>query len=271
MTDSDQPPLRDSRFAIWIGATAGLFVLALAVGFIWLPSAQRGANGLDLWSAICRAIGLPDGNASASKPVEGQPASAVAWTTATRRKLEQGDSTAGATIATTCNNCHGAAGISTDAAIPNLAGQSAAAIYKQLEDFRSGKRYPAVMGVYVSPLSEENVIDLSAHYASLPSQKGALSEGPADPATRRLIEVGDPLRGIAPCAACHGPVGLTPGAPGLKGQQRPYLELQLQLFKNGDRRNDISEQMRTIARQLTGEEIATLAAYYSNVSNDVGR
>jgi cytochrome c553 len=125
--------------------------------------------------------------------------------------------------------------------------------------------------VYVSPLSEENVIDLSAHYASLPSQKGALSEGPADTATRRLIEVGDPLRGIAPCAACHGPVGLTPGAPGLKGQQRPYLELQLQLFKNGDRRNDISEQMRTIARQLTGEEIATLAAYYSNVSNDVGR
>jgi cytochrome c553 len=270
MTDSDQPPLRDSRFAIWIGATAGLFVLALAVGFIWLPSAQRSANGLDLWSAICRAIGLPDGNASPSKPVAGQPASAVAWTTATRRKLEQGDSTAGATIATTCNNCHGADGISTDAAIPNLAGQSVTAVYKQLEDFRSGKRYPAVMGVYVSPLSEQNLIDLSAYYASLPSQKGALSEGRADTAVRRLIEVGDPLRGIAPCAACHGPVGLTPGAPGLKGQQRAYLELQLQLFKNGDRRNDISEQMRTVARQLTGEEIAMLAAYYSNVSN-VGR
>jgi cytochrome c553 len=273
MTDSDQPPLRDSRFAIWIGATAGLFVLALAVGFIWLPSAQRGANGLDLWSAICRAIGLPDGNASASKPVAGLPASAVAWTTATRRKLEQGDSIAGATIAaTTCNNCHGADGISTDAAIPNLAGQSATAVYKQLEDFRSGKRYPAVMGVYVSPLSEQNLIDLSAYYASLPSHKGTLSaQGPAYTAVRRLIEVGDPLRGIAPCAACHGPVGLTPGAPGLKGQQRAYLELQLQLFKNGERRNDISEQMRTIARQLTGEEIATLAAYYSNVGNDVGR
>jgi cytochrome c553 len=127
------------------------------------------------------------------------------------------------------------------------------------------------MGVYVSPLSEENLIDLSAYYASLPSQKGALSEGPADTAVRRLIEVGDPLRGIAPCGACHGPVGLTPGAPGLKGQQRAYLELQLQLFKNGDRRNDISEQMRTIARQLTGEEIAMLAAYYSNVSNGIGR
>jgi cytochrome c553 len=272
MTNGDRPTPHDSRFAVWIGATVGLFFLALAIGFIWLPSAQRGANGLDLWSAICRAIGLPDGNASASKPVAGKPASAVAWTTATRRKLEQGDSTAGATIATTCNNCHGTDGLSTDAAIPNLAGQSAAAIYKQLEDFRSGKRYPAVMGVYVSPLSEQNLIDLSAYYASLPSQKGALSaQGPADTAARRLIEVGDPLRGIAPCAACHGPVGLTPGAPGLKGQQRAYLELQLQLFKNGDRRNDISEQMRSVARQLTSEEIAMLAAHYSSISDTGGR
>jgi cytochrome c553 len=272
MTNGDRSTPRDTRFAVWIGATAGLFVLALAVGFIWLPSAQRGANGLDLWSAICRAIGLPDGNSPVSKPVAGQPASAVAWTTATRQKLEQGNSTAGAAIATTCNNCHGVGGISTDAAIPNLAGQTAGAIYKQLEDFRSGKRYPVVMGVFVSSLSEQNLLDLSAYYASLPGQNDTLSaQGPADTAARRLIEVGDPLRGIAPCAACHGPVGLTPGAPALKGQQRAYVELQLQLFKKGDRRNDISEQMRSVARQLTSEEIGMLAAYYSNVGNVAGR
>ena len=70
---------------------------------------------------------------------------------------------------TACNNCHGANGISADAAFPNLAGQSAAAIYKQLEDFKSGKRNPAVMGVYVSPLSEQDMLDLAAHYASLPN------------------------------------------------------------------------------------------------------
>ena len=51
--------------------------------------------------------------------------------------------------------------------------------------------------------------------------------------------------------------------PGLGGQQRAYLEVQLQSFKNGDRRNDISEQMRSVARQLTSEEIAMLAVYYS--------
>ena len=176
MTDGDQPPPRDSRFAIWIGATAGLFVLALVVGFIWLPSAQRGADGLDLWGAICRAVGLPSGNARVSAPVAGQPASQVAWTTETRRRLAQGDARAGAAIAQTCNNCHGAAGISADAIIPNLAGQSAAAIYKQLDDFKSGKRDPAVMGVFVSPLSDQNLLDLAAHYALLPNPTGDACE-----------------------------------------------------------------------------------------------
>jgi cytochrome c553 len=273
MINGDQPSPHDSRFAVWIGTTAGLFFLALAVGFIWFPSVQRDADGLDLWSAICRAIGLPNGNARVSQPVTGQPASTVAWTTATRRRLAQGNSAVGATIAQGCNNCHGTDGISADAAIPNLAGQSAAAIYKQLEDFRSGKRNAAVMGVYVSPLSEQSLLDLAAYYASLPSPMGDTSrvQSSANMVARRLIEVGDPLRGIAPCAACHGPLGVTLGAPGLRGQQRAYLELQMQSFKDGNRRNDISEQMRSVARQLTSADIAMLAAYYSGVADVSGR
>jgi cytochrome c553 len=273
MTDGDQSAPRDSRFAIWIGATAGLFVLALAVGFIWLPSAQRGADGLDLWSAICRAVGLPIGNAPVSAPVAGQPASQIAWTTETLRRLARGDARAGAAITPTCNNCHGEAGNSADAIIPNLAGQSAAAIYKLLDDFKSGKRNPAVMGVFVSTLSDQDFLDLAAHYESLPNPTAGTgsTQGSTSAAARRLIDVGAPLRGIAPCASCHGPVGFTPGAPGLGGQQRAYLELQLQSFKNGNRRNDISEQMRNVARQLTPEEIAMLAAYYSGNPDTSGR
>jgi cytochrome c553 len=273
MSNGDRPSAHDSRFTVWIGTTAGLFFLALAVGFIWFPSVQRDADGLDLWSAICRAIGLPKGNAPVSPPVAGQPASTVAWTTATRRRLAQGDPTVGATIATVCNNCHGANGISADAAIPNLVGQSASAIYKQLEDFRSGKRNATVMGVFVSPLSEQNLLDLAVYYASLPNPTGDASrmQSADNTLARRLIEVGDPLRGIAPCAACHGPLGVTPGAPGLRGQQRPYLELQMQSFKDGNRRNDISEQMRSVARQLTSAEMAMLAAYYSGVPDVAGR
>jgi len=113
------------------------------------------------------------------------------------------------------------------------------------------------------------LLDLAAYYASLPNPAGDASSphNSSDTVVRRLIEVGDPIRGIAPCASCHGPLGTTTGAPGLRGQQRAYLELQMQSFKDGNRRNDISKQMRSVASQLTGEEIALLAAYYSSVGN----
>jgi cytochrome c553 len=180
----------------------------------------------------------------------------------------QGNAIRGADLATTCNNCHGTNGISADAIFPNLVGQSVAAIYKQLEDFKSGKRNAEVMGVYVAQLSQQDMLDLAAHFASLPNPYAstASSRDSADTAAQHLIEVGNPLRNLAPCAACHGPIGLTFGAPGLQGQQRAYLEQQLQALAAGRRRNDISEQMRSVARQLTGSEIAMLAAFYSNVS-----
>ena len=256
----------DPRFAKWIGGTAVLFVVSVVVGFVWLPSAQPGARALDLWTTICRAVGLPVASSTTSSRVAGQPSSTVAWTVATREQMTRGDSARGAAIATTCNNCHGANGISTDAAIPNLAGQSVAAIYKQLEDYKSGRRDPAVMGVYVAPLSMQQLLDLATHYASLsnPYANAARPAGAVDPGARTLVESGSPLRSIASCAACHGPLGYTPGAPELRGQQRAYLEEEMQAFKSGNRHNDISEQMRSVARPLTSDEIAKLAAYYSS-------
>jgi cytochrome c553 len=264
MTDEARPRSPDPRFATWIGATVVLFLASIAVGFIWLPSAQQGSGARDLWSAICRAVGWPGTSGAASSPAAGQPSSTIAWTVATRRLMMRGDGARGATLATNCNNCHGANGISTDAAIPNLAGHSVAAIYKQLEDYKSGKRNPAVMGVFVAPLSKDQMLDLATHFASLPnpSANAVSLAGTADPGARNLIEVGSPLRGIASCAACHGPMGFTSGAPDLRGQQRAYLEEQMQAFKAGKRHNDISEQMRSVARELTSEEIANLAAYY---------
>jgi cytochrome c553 len=261
----------DPRFTIWIGATIALFVVAVFVGFILLPSAQPGAG--NLWSVICRAVGLPGENSrSAVPPVAGQPASTVAWTVATRQLLTEGNPAGGAASATTCNNCHGVNGVSNDAAIPNLAGQSVAAIYKQLADFKERRRNAAVMGVYVDPLSQAAMVDLAAYYASLPNPFiGATTASvSAYPVAQQLIELGSPMRSVASCAACHGPLGLTIGAPNLQGQQRAYLVQQMQALQSGGRHNDISEQMRSIARQLTEAEIAALAAYYSGFASTAG-
>ncbi len=83
----------------------------------------------------------------------------------------------------------------------------------------------------------------------------------SDPAIR-LVFAGDPARGIAPCSACHGPGGFKLGAPALERQRTPYIESQLMAFAQGMRQNDINEQMRTIATQLTPEEMHAVAAYY---------
>jgi cytochrome c553 len=257
MRNDDRQGLPDRRFANWTVATALLFLAASAIGFIWLPSVS-GASGTDLWGVICRAIGVPESSRLDTAAAPGQPASSVAWTPAIRGLLTGGDASRGAALATTCNNCHGATGVSSDAAVPNLVGQTVAALYKQLEDFRSGKRDPAVMGVYLRPLSQQDLLDLATHFASLPNPFNRPPETPADGVASHLIVNGNPMRGVAPCAACHGPRGLVSGAPGLLGQQRAYAEQQMLAFKMDLRHNDIDAQMRSVARQLTDGEIAAL-------------
>jgi cytochrome c553 len=90
---------------------------------------------------------------------------------------------------------------------------------------------------------------------------GESSPPPDDPAIR-LVFAGDPGRGLPPCAACHGPGAHKLGAPALRGQHSDYIEGQLLAFAQGTRRNDINQQMRTIAVQLTPGEMRAAAAYY---------
>ena len=94
---------------------------------------------------------------------------------------------------------------------------------------------------------------------AFPSQAAVC--GKADPA-RRLVFAGDPQRGIPPCSACHGPGGFKIGAPALQGQHAAYIERQLAAFAQGMRQNDIFEQMRAIAKQLTADEMQELGVFY---------
>ncbi|MDM0111425.1 c-type cytochrome [Variovorax sp. J22R133] len=273
MTTNDAPgALRDRRFAVWTATIIVLFLAAGTVGFVWLPAADAGRSAPALWDAICSAIGLPARNAPAPAAQVREPASQVAWTASTRQLLAEGNAAKGATLAAaTCANCHGPAGITDDAIFPNLAGQSRAAIYKQLQDFKTSRRSASVMGVYVAPLNDADLRDLAAHYASLPAPPSRATTTPPDAVARRLVESGDPMRGIAACAACHGPMGWTEAAPTLQGQQRAYLEVQLQALASGSRHNDINEQMRSVARRLTAQEISALAQHYSKAPPGDGR
>lgn len=54
-------------------------------------------------------------------------------------------------------------------------------------------------------------------------------------------------------------------APWLRGQSSTYLAQQMRAFASGARRNDINEQMRKVARQLTSAEIDSLSKYYATM------
>ena len=158
----------------------------------------------------------------------------------------------GATLAQQCAICHGPTGVSR-ADSPNLAGQYPAVIYKELKDFQTGARVNAIMTPFALHLSDQDMVDLASYYAYLPRLPAY--HPAAALAYPRIVINGAPLRNIAPCGACHGALDNKVGSPWLEGQSAAYIKTQLQAFASGERRNDISEQMRNVARRMTPEEI----------------
>jgi cytochrome c553 len=251
---------RNSFFSAGVGITAAVLLLAAIGGFVVLPYAQPELKFAGLWNAICNAAGLPRRSPSVAAPGTTHRWSEVVLTPTTLSHPSQVSIGRGATLAQRCAICHGPTGISR-ADSPNLAGQYASVIYKQLLDFRSGARINAVMSPFAANLSDQEITDLASYYAYLPRL-------PAYHPERRLprprvVIYGAPLRGIAPCGACHGSLDNKTGSPWLEGQSEVYMKEQLQAFASGQRTNDISQQMRNIARAMTPQEIDEAAAYYA--------
>jgi cytochrome c553 len=117
------------------------------------------------------------------------------------------------------------------------------------------------MTPFAVALSEQEMIDVAAYYRFLPRLPAYHPDHKPAP---RIVESGAPMRNIAPCGACHGALDQKPGSPWLEGQPAAYIKSQLQAFAAGRRHNDISEQMRNIARQMTPEEIDAAAQYYGS-------
>ncbi|CAL76096.1 Putative cytochrome c; putative signal peptide [Bradyrhizobium sp. ORS 278] len=261
MKSSEMLSLRNPHVRISVGVTLGLLVLTALLGFIVLPYAQREADLAGLWDVICRAAGLPRDAAPAPDRPAAAPTSKVVLTAATLAKPSPQSIGRGATLAQRCAMCHGPTGISR-ADFPNLAGQYGAVVYKQLQDFRSGARVNAVMSPFAANLSDQDMVDLAAYYAYLPRLPAYHPEPQQIPT--RIVVYGAPTRGIAPCGACHGSLDNKTGSPWLEGQSAVYLKAQLEAFASGHRRNDISAQMRNIARAMTPQEIEEAAGYYAS-------
>ena len=258
MNDQRIFSLRNPWFTTSAGIVGLLAVTAALVGFIWLPALQGNVRRYGLWNTICSAAGLI--RPAASEPVVAPtyPITEVAITSETLRGASADAIGRGATLALRCTMCHGARGLS-QADTPNLAGQYGVAIYKELRDFKSGARPSAVMAPLVANLSDEDMRDLAAYYAYLPRPR---DHHPAGSGAPQIVISGAPMRNIAPCGACHGELSDKAGSPWLEGEPAAYLHSQLMAFASGARHNDISEQMRNVARQMTPSEIDAAVHYY---------
>lgn len=80
----------------------------------------------------------------------------------------------------------------------------------------------------------------------------------------KLVRKGDKSRLITPCASCHGlfAQGGKEVSPALAGLSKKAFIRAMQLYKNGQRHNDVNQVMSQFAKKLTDEEIEQLADYY---------
>ncbi len=78
-----------------------------------------------------------------------------------------GDAAAGKAKSALCAACHGADGISPSPLWPNLAGQKEAYLVKQIKAFKNGERKDPSMAPMVAGLTDADIENLAAYYASL--------------------------------------------------------------------------------------------------------
>ncbi len=178
--------------------------------------------------------------------------------------LAGGDPEAGKIKAANCAACHGADGNSVNPEWPKLAGQNEKYLTRQLGYFQHGERENSTMSGMAAGLSERDIADVAAYFAS---QKRTI--GAADPELvvlgQRIYRSGNKDSGVAPCMGCHGPDGAgNPAAayPSLRGQHAQYVENQLHGFAEGKRANDNAKKMMQIlAARMTNREIRAVASY----------
>jgi cytochrome c553 len=180
-----------------------------------------------------------------------------------------GDPVAGKTKAAACASCHGADGNGSPAnkLWPKLAGQHASYLVKQLKEFKSATRKDPTMGAMVAALSEADMQDIAAYFASQEIKHGAASKETLAHG-EQLYRGGIAERGLAACASCHGPAGAgnpAAGFPSIAGQNAEYAAKALKDFRSGARSNDPQGMMRDIAVKMRDEDIQAVADYLAGL------
>jgi cytochrome c553 len=160
-----------------------------------------------------------------------------------------------------CTPCHGDAGVSQTENTPSLAGQPDQFLQWQLVFFRSGSRKNEIMQPMSEQLSNEDVRNLGAYFASLqPPKASAPDDNPV------LSNKGAEAAAGRRCASCHGDTFAgTKAVARLAGQREEYLLKALHDYKSNVRVGGGVVAMADVAYSLSEEEITALAHYLAHL------
>ncbi|RVU31810.1 c-type cytochrome [Neptunomonas marina] len=174
-----------------------------------------------------------------------------------------GDAAAGQGKTAVCAACHGADGNSAIANFPKLAGQNATYLVKQLQDIKSGDRKIVEMTGLLDAMSDQDLEDIAAYYASKKVQGGKVAQDQLE-LGQQIYRAGLAAKGVPACTACHGANGqgiASAGYPALSGQHADYTAKQLKDFRVSARNQDPQAMMRDIAAKLSDVEIKAVSSY----------
>lgn len=177
----------------------------------------------------------------------------------------------GSGAALACVTCHGVDGSgNAQLGYPALAQLPQAYLAKQIADFKSGTRSHPVMTPIAKAMSAKDAESAARYYAGLAFPKiQATAMDPAVMARGENLAVnGAWERNIPACFKCHveGGLGVAPTFPRLAGQHATYTVNQLQAWKTGTRSNDPLKLMKSVADNLSNDDITAVANYLATLA-----
>lgn len=189
------------------------------------------------------------------------PAHAAAPPAASKPDLAKGQGVA----TQVCAACHTADGSRGSPANPILAGQHPEYLVKQLQEFKSGKRNNAIMKGFATTLSDDDMRNVAAFYASKTSKPGFAKNKDTVKLGEKIYRGGIADKAVPACAGCHSPngAGIPAQYPRVGGQHSDYTEAQLVAFRSGARGNNA--QMTAIAAKLSDVEMKAVADYIAGL------
>jgi cytochrome c553 len=224
------------------------------------------AIGMTLVALLTSTIGFTQGDSTSPLKGREETGSADDSAESIKQRSGAGNPIAGRDKSQLCQGCHGEIGNSTEPLIPKLAGQYGDYISKEVRNYQAGTRSHQIMNAMAATLTDEDLADVAAYFASQKKMKG---DGPEENQFgKNLFLHGDLSKMILACVNCHGVRGKgldpkIPMFPVIGGQNRDYLRRQLIFFREGDRTNSPNGIMNRVAGALSDDDIESLVGYIS--------